>query len=65
MATTAPQVLRFSPRLFLILMTAALLAGTAPAVRAQEPIAPVQRHAITVIGAGHLLQQVFGPMPAV
>ncbi len=65
MATTATRILRSSPRLLAVLIAAALLAGTAPAVRAQEPIAPVQRHAITVIGAGHLLQQVFGPMPAV
>jgi hypothetical protein len=58
---TKTTATRFLP----VLIAAALLVGTAPAARAQEPIVPVQRHAAEVIGAGHLLQQVFGPMPAV
>lgn len=45
------------------LLLALLLA--APALHAQETAAPVQRHAAEVIGAGHLAQQVFGPMPAI
>jgi len=52
----------------LLLLTAALLlTGSRPA-RAQvlpEAAVPVQRHAAEVMGAGHLIQQVFGPMPAV
>lgn len=51
----------------LVFAAAVLLAGSPPA-RAQaapESAAPVQRHAAEVMGAGHLIQQVFGPMPAV
>jgi hypothetical protein len=48
--------------LFLLLT---LLPAAAPALQAQETAAPVQRHAAEVIGAGHLAQQVFGPMPAI
>jgi len=58
MKTLAPLVL---------LITALLLTGSQPA-RAQvlpETAAPVQRHAAEVMGASHLVQQVFGPMPAV
>jgi hypothetical protein len=51
-----------------VFLTALLLAGSLPA-RAQggldETSAPIQRHATQVIGAEHLLQQVFGPMPAI
>jgi hypothetical protein len=51
----------------LLLLAALLLTGSRPA-RAQvvpEAAVPVQRHAAEVMGAGHLIQQVFGPMPAV
>jgi hypothetical protein len=50
-----------------LFLALALLTGSHPA-RAQvlpETAAPVQRHAAEVMGAGHLVQQVFGPMPAV
>jgi hypothetical protein len=48
------------------LLASLLLAGSPP-VQAQnlENVAPVQRHAAEVVGAGHLIQQVFGPMPAI
>jgi hypothetical protein len=49
------------PRLLLVVL---LLAGAAQAW-AQAPLVPVQQHAVVVLGAGHLLQQVFGPMPAI
>jgi hypothetical protein len=64
MATTvSTRAQRFSPRFLpALLAVALLLMGVA---WAQAPLVPVQQHAVAVVGAGHLLQQVFGPMPAV
>jgi hypothetical protein len=65
MATRATQTRRLSRRLLTAMIAAALLLTGVVWARAQAPIAPVQQHAVAVVGAGHLLQQVFGPMPAV
>ena len=56
---------RLCRRLFPAMVATALLVVGAAWARAQAPIVPVQQHAVAVAGAGHLLQQVFGPMPAV
>ncbi len=53
--------MRYFPAAALVLVFLA----AAPALHAQEGAAPVQRHAAEVTGVGHLVQQVFGPMPAV
>jgi hypothetical protein len=41
-----------------------LLAASRPS-RAGEDALPVRQHAVEVVSVGHVLQQVFGPMPAV
>lgn len=57
----------FVPAIVPRVLTAWIVFGAlgSATVEAQVPIAPVQQHAVAVVGAGHLLQQVFGPMPAV
>jgi hypothetical protein len=52
-------------RRFLLLIALLLGLCLVPAARAEEPEAPVQRHAVEVVTAGHVIQQVLGPMPAI
>ena len=50
---------------FLPALVGLILLSAAPVRSQDDPAAPVERHAVAVVTAGHVIQQVIGPLPAI